>query len=165
MPSLTANGAVTANFKVTNPSNAMVIGGTARIDTGADVSVIDASIASSISAAPIGYIQLVGVDGVPQNTQVYVVDLDLGDLGYASGVKVTGDSALYSATGYSCLVGVDILSSGILVYDGPTQNYQMSIGISKAPAIGRAVPQWAAYLGAGLLVAGGITATVLALRR
>jgi hypothetical protein len=165
MPALTAKGAITCNFRVTNPSNGQYIGGTARVDTGADITVIDTSISGAIAAVPVGYLELEGVDGQPQNSPVYVVDLDLGDLGYASDVQVVGDSQLYNNTGYSCLVGVDILSSGILVYDGPTLSYQLSIGVTKGPAISQSLPRWIPYTGGTLIVLAGLTAAGLALRR
>ncbi len=144
---------------VVNPVNGLTINGTARIDTGADITVISPNIASAIGATSTGTIQVVGVTGDATDEDSYQLDVDLGSSGYVSGDTVISDNDM-SSLGVDVLIGIDVLSTGYFEYDGQTGTFSLQVGLPQAPVSG--VPSWMIWAGIGLAVAGGIAAITFA---
>ncbi len=157
MATLTGNAA-DLTVSIINPTTG-AINGTARIDSGADITVISPNIASAIGATAFGTIEVVGVTGDATNENAYQVDIDLGNSGYVSGITVIADPDMASL-GVDVLIGVDVLDTGYFEYDGQTGTFTLQAGLPQAPVSG--IPSWWLWLGIGLGVAGVIGGIVVA---
>jgi predicted aspartyl protease len=155
---LTGNAAL-LTVSVINPVNGETINGTARIDSGADISVISTNIASAINSSSISTIQVVGVTGSATSEEAYQVDIDLGSSGYVSGVTVISDSNM-AGLGVDMLIGVDILQTGYFEYDGQSGSFTLDVGLPQAPVSGIS-PAWL-WAGVGLAVVGVVGGIVFA---
>lgn len=155
MPAL-QTGAALVPFQVINPSTGNTAGGTARVDTGADITLIDASVLDYVAATSTGNIVVVGIDGVDQTLYEYVVSLNFGADGYVTQAKVVGLPGLQDIQGIQGLIGKDILKTGIFNYDGLTNTFTLQVGIGTGPPISP-LPQWvlpAAVIATSLGLAG-----------
>lgn len=83
-------------------------------DTGATGSMISASTAKKLTLSPCGISQISGVHGV-QNAKCYHVDLVFGNGFCIPKIKVAEAS---DTGGFELLVGMDVISKGILLIDG-----------------------------------------------
>ena len=158
MATLTGNAA-DLTVSIINPITGATINGTARIDSGADITVISPDIASAIGATEFGTIEVVGVTGDATDENAYQVDLDLGDSGYVSGLTVIADADM-SSLGVDVLIGVDVLDTGYFEYDGQSDTFTLQVGLPQAPVSG--IPSWWLWLGIGLGVAGVIGGIMVA---
>lgn len=153
MPNLQARAALVA-FQAINLQNGKQSGGTARVDSGADISLVDLSVLQSISATQTGSIEVQGIDGNAVQMPLYTIDLNFGNYGYIQNAVVAGDDGLVTRDGYQALVGTDLLSTGIFDYYGTGQTFNLQLGVSTGTPINE-IPPW--------LLPGGIVAAVLGL--
>ena len=156
------SGAAVVGFSVLDPATGTGGEGIARVDSGADRSLIDTGLIASAGLAPSGTLTIVGIDGQPQDLPVYVLDLDLGPHGLVKGVRFVGDN-LQKPLGYDALIGVDVLRTGLFVYQGYADTFELQAGM--AGYVPPAVPTWPLYVGIGLVLAGGVGVVVAATRR
>lgn len=85
-------------------------------DTGATSSMISANAAKKLMLAPIGLTQIAGVHGI-SNAKTYLVDVVFGNGFTLHDIKVSEASDF---GGFDFLVGMDIISRGIMSLDGVT---------------------------------------------
>lgn len=154
MPNL-INGMATVNFNIINPANGLKSSGVARIDTGADRSLFDARLIGAVGATQIDSIQIIGILGVPIEEPVYMVDINLGDMGYFPNAMVVANDTLLNTVGYDALLGIDVLKSGIFIYDGATSSFDLMVGIGAGPEVDT-VPDWLPAVGATFAIIGGL---------
>jgi len=147
------SGAAVVGFSVLDPATGTGGEGIARVDSGADRSLIDTGLIASAGLAPSGTLTIVGIDGQPQDLPVYVLDLDLGTHGVVKGVQFVGDN-LQKILGYDALIGVDVLKTGLFVYEGYMNTFELQAGMVGYAT--PAVPTWPLYVGLGLVIAGGV---------
>jgi len=147
------SGAAVVGFSVLDPATGTGGEGIARVDSGADRSLIDTGLIASAGLAPSGTLTIVGIDGQPQDLPVYVLDLDLGTHGVVKGVQFVGDN-LQKILGYDALIGVDVLKTGLFVYQGYANTFELQAGMVGYAT--PAVPTWPLYVGLGLVIAGGV---------
>ncbi len=87
-------------------------------DTGATSSMISANTARKLMLAPVGLTQIAGVHGI-NNAKCYLVDVIFGNGFTLHEIKVSEASDF---GGFDFLVGMDIISRGIMLLDGATDN-------------------------------------------
>ena len=85
-------------------------------DTGATSSMISANTAKKLMLAPVGLTQIAGVHGI-NNAKTYLVDVVFGNGFTLHEIKVSEASDF---GGFDFLVGMDIISRGIMAVDGVT---------------------------------------------
>lgn len=118
------SGSMLTNARVVDLSTGQGSYGLFRIDTGDDIAIIDPSILATIRAQPIGHTDVQGIDGQPLSVPKYVVDVDLGSMGYIYNVECLGLSI--AALGYAGLIGDNELDQGLLVRNGPAQSWSFT---------------------------------------
>ncbi len=153
MPNLQARAALVA-FQAINLQNGKQAGGTARVDSGADISLVDLTVLNAVGASQTGSIEVQGIDGNAVQMPLYTVDLNFGNYGYIQNAVVAGDDGLVSRDGYPALIGTDLLSSGSFDYFGTNQTFDLQVGIGTGVPINE-IPSW--------LLPGGIVAAALGL--
>lgn len=100
------------------------ITGKGLIDTGATTSVVDASVVSALGVNPVGVVP-VGTAGGPVTQPVYPIRLQLQGVGLVLDFsRVTG--APLKPMGLIALLGRDVLTRMVLIYDGPSSEYTLS---------------------------------------
>jgi len=109
------------------------------VDTGAEKTVVEDSIARSIGLAPIRYELLSGVDQKPVKRPVYRMDIHIGmdDNGKAKDTVFTADVVGVPSCPreHSGLIGRDFLQYTRFTYDGPSGTYEIEpIKFSPAPS-------------------------------
>jgi predicted aspartyl protease len=155
-----SGGSAMIPFSVINPANGLSISGTARIDTGADITVIDPRIASAVKAVSTGSVTIIGVTGEQTSEASYTLDINFGIAGYMSNINLITDSNLSNSIGVDMLIGVDVLQHGIFYYDGQTKTFDLYVGLPQAPI--SEVPAWLALAGLGLAAVGIVGVAVFA---
>lgn len=98
-------------------SNAEPIKCNAIWDTGATSSMISAATAKKLLLAPVGMTQIAGVHGV-SNAKCYYVDIIFGNGFKLPKIKVSEASDF---GGFDILIGMDIISQGIMLLDGVSE--------------------------------------------
>ena len=99
--------------------------GFALVDTGATMSAVDDSVVRSLGVAPIG-LASTGTAGGPQTQNLYPAKFILQrapwtfEFGRVTGCNLSG-------TGMIALIGRDVLSNAILVYNGPLGVFSFAI--------------------------------------
>lgn len=100
------------------------VAGWALLDTGATSTAVDDSVVSSLGVMPIGVAQ-VGTAGGPTTHPVYPIRLQIQGVGLAIDFgRVTG--APLKGMGLVALIGRDVLSNMILIYDGPSSEFTLT---------------------------------------
>jgi hypothetical protein len=155
---LTAGKAATLAFTIINTSNGQSISGTARIDTGADVSCIDSRLPATVQAVADNTEPIVGINSQPTTESVYQLDIDLGNYGYVSGAQLVAVDNLSANNGYDLLIGVDILGGGVFEYTGYAGTFDLQLGLAPGQPV-TTVPDWLLYGGIATTLL-GITAAV-----
>jgi predicted aspartyl protease len=96
----------------------------ALIDTGATASAVDNSVVTALGVNPVGT-ALVGTAGGPVTQPVYPIRTQLQGVGLTINFsRVTG--APLSNMGLVALLGRDMLTRMMLIYDGPSSEYTLS---------------------------------------
>jgi len=149
------SGAALVSFQIINPATGIVAGGTARVDSGADVTLVDSATIVLTGVLPDGYMEVQGVDGNPVKVPTYIVSVNLGNFGFIGRARVVGMNGLQDRDGYQMLIGTDLLGTGVFDYFGPTNSFDLQLGITTGPPISP-VPSWvlpagAASVGLGLI--------------
>jgi len=140
------SGAALVSFQVINPATGIVAGGTARVDSGADITLVDSATIAQIGVLPDGYVEIQGVDGNPVQASTYMVSINLGNLGFVGQARVVGMDGLQSRDGYQMLIGTDLLGTGVFDYFGPTDSFNLQLGVTTGPPISP-VPSWVLPVG------------------
>lgn len=97
-----------------------------RIDTGAEMAVLDRRIAQRLGLVVVATQTLQGVAGRPQSVPIYRVTLDLGSRGTLTNVQVAGLTLPPSAQAEG-LFGDNLLRQGILIYNGPRNTWSFQL--------------------------------------
>jgi predicted aspartyl protease len=98
--------------------------GRALIDTGATASAVDASVVAALGVKPVGTANI-GTAGGPTTQPVYPIRVELQGIGLKIDFsRVTG--APLKGMGLVALLGRDMLSRMILIYDGPSSEYTLA---------------------------------------
>lgn len=101
------------------------VAGQALIDTGATASAIDKAAVAKLGLKPIGLITL-GTAGGPSRQPLYPLKVVLIPVGMAFEFEsVTGCDL--TGTGLLMLIGRDVLSRGLLVYEGTSGSYTFAV--------------------------------------
>ena len=105
------------------PTDHQFIEGSALIDTGASHTAIREDIPVQLGLLPIGKVLV----NTPSSTNVtcnqYLARLIFPNNMIVDNIRVT---AMSSAQSIHCLIGMDILSHGVLVYDGPNKSFSLT---------------------------------------
>lgn len=97
-----------------------------RVDTGDDLTLVSPTVLLATGATPIAIADIVGIDGLPVQAPVYVVDLDLGPgLGLLQQVRVVGYPL--SDTRWDGLFGDNLLDRCLLTRDGPSGTWSLQV--------------------------------------
>lgn len=97
--------------------------GVALVDTGASRTVVDAEAVEQLGLSPIGVADFNTAAG-PSSRPVYPARLEFPaletqiDFSSIGGVDLTGQTLPDGETQFVCLIGRDILSRGVLIYNG-----------------------------------------------
>ena len=92
----------------------------ARLDTGADITVIPFSMVNSLRLEAGDSIAVSGYDGSPTEIQTYVVTLEIVGHSFEN-IKVVASQRA------EILIGLDILNHFFITLDGPAQDFEMTI--------------------------------------
>lgn len=103
----------------------------ALVDTGATVSCVTRDVVERLSLKPMGKINIMGVAGMaPHNTYLFRVGFPIGPMA-ARGVEMSGNMQINPqiirgpeippSTTFGLLMGMDLISSGVLVVQGNGQ--------------------------------------------
>jgi predicted aspartyl protease len=118
VPAALAQKLTASNLPIPAP-----VKGMALIDTGATMTAVDAAAVSALGVNPIGVVP-VGTAGGPTSHPVYPIKLQLQGIGLVLNFgRVTG--APLSGMGLVALLGRDVLTRMILIYDGPSSEYTL----------------------------------------
>lgn len=98
-----------------------------RIDTGAEMALLDTRVIQAIGVTPVTSQVLQGISGTPQRVPIYRVTLDLGARGTLRHVQVAGWTLPPSASAQG-LFGDNLLRQGLLVYNGPRDAWSFQVG-------------------------------------
>ena len=148
---------------VANPATGASSAAKMRIDTGADVSVICLAIADKIGVSPQRFRTVIDVDGNQVEAPVFVVDIYLADSCELKNVEVAGLDL--TGTGYTGLIGSNILNKGLLVRDGYSGSWYFVVN-DNVCASGEVSDEKYGYLVAGLFgLALGVAGTLLLTRK
>ncbi len=118
----------TANAGVKAPSKAVMVN--ALLDTGATRTSIDLKIAKMLGLPPIGFVQI-GTAGGKQKSTIHVADVSFPNTGLSPRKTIPIGSCdlsfdpnvgLSSAQNIGALIGRDILSHWVVVWNGPYAN-------------------------------------------
>ena len=116
--------ALAQQLKATNMPIPPPVKGMALIDTGATMTAVDAGVVAALGVNPIGVVP-VGTAGGPAKHPLYPIKLQLQGIGLVLNFgRVTG--APLSGMNLVALLGRDVLSRMILIYDGPSSEYTLS---------------------------------------
>lgn len=98
--------------------------GMALIDTGATMTAVDTSVVAALGVNPVGVVP-VGTAGGPATQPVYPIRLQIQGVGLVLNFsRVTG--APLKPMNLVALLGRDVLSRMILIYDGPSSEYVLT---------------------------------------
>lgn len=103
------------------------VGGTALIDTGASITAVDRSIINQLKISPIGMTTVYTPQG---SAQQELFPIKLSFVGSPVPIIVNFGQVLGSdlrGQGIFALIGRDVLSSCILIYNGPLSHYSLSL--------------------------------------
>ena len=100
------------------------IRGRALIDTGATISSVDDASIRSLNVSPVGLINT-GTAGGPQQQNMYPARFILGVGWVFEFSRVTGSNL--TGTGLIALIGRDVLSRTLMVYNGPLGLFSLAI--------------------------------------
>jgi hypothetical protein len=109
--------------EVRAPGGDLVEVGNAIMDSGARLSVVDASLAEKVGASVVGTHKAKGVCG-SCDMQRFLCELTIGGVRF-EGAELLGKPDLLP---FVALLGQDFLSTGILVCDGPRKKYRFEMG-------------------------------------
>jgi hypothetical protein len=102
------------------------------IDTGAQLSVVEAPVLVALGMPPIDFIDMTGVSGIPQRCPVYRVTIELKVTDGQRPGTVTRPATIVGSTppgtnrSYVGLLGRDFLQSASLAYDGTRGTFELS---------------------------------------
>ncbi len=154
------DGSMLVPVTVTNPDTGKSADAVFRIDTGSDFTAVCLLVAQKIDARPGNFRDVQGVDRDPITAPVYAVDLTVQGCPLGR-VEMIGLD--FTGLGYAGLIGNDVLDRGLLVRDGESGNWYLTIGsgtcagtCSTRPA-GSYLVAW--FLGLALGVAGALLLT------
>lgn len=97
----------------------------AMIDTGSTQTIVFSSFIDEINAEPIQTINLGTAGGNVKNKKVY-----LGTVKLPAGITATDAKIIYSgdkSPAIDVLIGADILSCGVFIYDGPNRRFLFEV--------------------------------------
>jgi hypothetical protein len=155
------NGAMLMPIRLVNPANGEAVYGLGRIDTGADLALLDPRLATAIGAPDFGSGRVEGIDGTPLTDPLYQIDLDLSASGFIPEVTWIGQP-LSAQFGFDALLGCNVLDEGVLVRDGPGGSFSFIVTAYPAPPPAQLPVVTVLAVGAMLiglgLVAWGLTA-------
>lgn len=98
--------------------------GMALIDTGATMTAVDSGVVTALGVNPVGVVA-VGTAGGPTSQPVYPIRLQIQGVGLVINFSsVTG--APLKPMNLVALLGRDVLTRMILIYDGPSSEYTLS---------------------------------------
>lgn len=127
MTSAQLSGSLRLAAWIRNPTGSrQVAAAQLRIDTGAELAIVDPRILAALAVRPVGTQTLQGVTGATRSAPLYRVDLDLGPGGRLTQVLVAG-IPLPAAAGADGLFGDNLLRRGILVYNGPANTWTFQV--------------------------------------
>lgn len=149
MPRLGPEGAIVVPVAITDPATGRVHRGIARVDTGADRTVVAIRVMREMGIAPRGHVTLIGVTGAPEQKPVYRIGIAVPGSGSAGVIDAVGDDM--AGLGYDALIGVDVLRTGVLIYDGASESFELILG-AFSPACRTGL--WQTVAAAGLMGAG-----------
>ena len=121
---------------LTDPYTGRAHHGIARVDTGADRTVVALDVLHRMGTPPRGTVTLIGVTGTPEEKPVYLLTVTVPGAGTVGPTEVVGDDM--AGIGYDALIGTDLLSTGVLIYDGMSGQYELFLGCTSAHRIGAA---------------------------
>jgi len=126
MPQLAGNGAMILVVRVVDPKTGRSAYGRFRVDTGDDIVLCNPALISAIGATPVSTSTVQGIDGSPVEVREYILELDLGQMGFLTDVQVMGLNL--ASLGYDGLLGDNALDQGVLVRDGPGRTWSFAAG-------------------------------------
>lgn len=97
----------------------------AMIDTGASMTAIDPSVAQALGVLPRGTVTISTPSSPMHETNTYEIGLVFPTPRYALPLLPVIESPLASQ-GFHCLIGRDVLSQGLLVYEGYGNRFILS---------------------------------------
>lgn len=107
-----------------------------RVDTGDDVALLSPVVLPPTGAVPIATVDIIGVDGMPVQAPVYLVDIDVGPgQGTLQGVQIVGYPL--SNPQWDGLFGDNLLDQCNLSRNGPAGTWSLSV-VQGAPPPARA---------------------------
>ena len=98
--------------------------GFALVDTGATISAVDQNVIGQLGVSTIGLANM-GTAGGPQQQNLYPIRMVLTQLAFPLEFEAVPGAAL-AGTGFIALLGRDVLTRMILIYDGPHGEYTLS---------------------------------------
>lgn len=116
------------NSEAKEPPKAVMVN--ALLDTGATQTSIDMKIAKMLGLAPIGFVQI-GTAGGKRSSEIYVADVAFPNTGFAPrktmpvgscDLSFDVEAGLSPAQNIGALIGRDILSHWVVIWNGPHAN-------------------------------------------
>ena len=105
--------------RLSNPSRPTVVADIrAKLDTGADITVIPEALAKDLNLKVVNRIAAIGFDGVPQEKAVYAFRIEL-----PNGVR--GSTQCLTRDSDHVLLGRDVINHLRLLLDGPAQSLEI----------------------------------------
>jgi|GEM_PF-5373139 len=133
------HGAALLPAAVADPTTGKSLPVLARVDTGADQTLVDTKVIQQLPVSPIGDVPIEGVFGSPEDEREYTVNLLLGPNGsYGSVPLVRVLATDLTPLGLQALIGVDVLQTGVFGYDGLAGTFSLAVGVPAATRPARA---------------------------